>query len=144
MRSSSFNSRFFVLAGALALQAGTIAAQPHQIAEARFIPLGGIQQWITIRGADQSNPVLPFLHGGPGDAQSSLTSVYSPLERDFVLVQWDQRGAGKTLGHSDVLHHATSLERLVEDGIELTNTSGAAYTRARWFLWVNRTVDAVR
>jgi pimeloyl-ACP methyl ester carboxylesterase len=60
-----------------------------------------------------------FLHGGPGDTQSHLTSVYGPLERNFVLVQWDQRGAGKTLARANGANQTTSLERLVEDGIEL-------------------------
>lgn len=114
-----FFSRFLVFVGALALQAVAFGAEPRQIADARFITLGGIQQWVTIRGSDRTKPVLLFLHGGPGDAQSSLTSVYKPFERDFVLVQWDQRGAGKALGHSDVEHPEISLDRLISDGIEL-------------------------
>lgn len=104
---------------ALGPQATAFAAESRQIAEERFITLGGIQQWVTIRGSDRTKPVLLFLHGGPGDAQSSLTSVYKPFERDFVLVQWDQRGAGKTLGYSDAEHQETSLARLIADGIEL-------------------------
>lgn len=81
--------------------------------------LGGIQQWITIRGEDRSKPVLLYLHGGPGDAQSSLPSVYAPLEKDFVLVQWDQRGAGRTLGHLDPDTQPTSLPQLISDAVEL-------------------------
>ena len=41
---------------------------PNGIDDARFVEVGGIQQWITIRGEDRNNPVLLFLHGGPGDA----------------------------------------------------------------------------
>ncbi len=120
MRPSHFSPALLLLTCAVSVSIGALAAESRPIAEARFIPLGGIQQWVTIRGADRSNPVLLFLHGGPGDAQSALTSVYSPLENDFVLVQWDQRGAGRTLGHSDAEHQANSLPRLVEDGVELT------------------------
>ena len=96
-------------------------ARPAPIQEARFLPLGGIDQWITIRGADRSNPVLLFLHGGPGDAQSALVSTYAPLEHDFVLVQWDQRGASKTLARAGGSPQSTSLELLTRDGIELTD-----------------------
>jgi pimeloyl-ACP methyl ester carboxylesterase len=93
--------------------------QPRPIEEARFLLLGGIQQWITIRAADGNKPVLLILHGGPGEAQSPLVSTYAPLEHSFVVVQWDQRGAGKTLGHAGAFPQSTSLELLAEDGIEL-------------------------
>jgi pimeloyl-ACP methyl ester carboxylesterase len=88
-----------------------------QIQESRFVTLGGIEQWITIRGADRANPVLLIVHGGPGDAQSPLPSVYAAYEKDFTIVQWDQRGAGKTY-----VQNRTSPpepERVMSDGIEL-------------------------
>jgi len=59
------------------------------IQETRFVMLGGIEQWITIRGANRENPVLLILHGGPGDAQSALRSAYALYEKDFTVVQWD-------------------------------------------------------
>src|SRR4051812_44435438 len=43
-------------------------ATPNGIDEARYVEVGGLQQWITIRGEDRNNRVLLFLHGGPGDA----------------------------------------------------------------------------
>src|SRR5689334_9047144 len=67
-----------------------------RIADARYVSLGGIDQWITIRGDDDRRPILLLLHGGPGDAQSAYVSAYAPYEPHFVLVQWDQRGAGRT------------------------------------------------
>ena len=60
-----------------------------------FVTIGGVPQWIRIRGQHLSNPALLILHGGPGDAQSELTKLYSPLEVEFTVVQWDQRGAGR-------------------------------------------------
>src|SRR6202049_555580 len=71
------------------LRVVTSPATPIQ--EARFVTLGGIEQWITIRGANRANPVLLVVHGGPGDAQSSLRSTYAVYEKDFTIVQWDQR-----------------------------------------------------
>src|SRR5262245_57722952 len=43
------------------------------IDEARFVRIGGIEQWVTIRGRDRDNPVLLFLHGGPGDVTNPWT-----------------------------------------------------------------------
>lgn len=93
------------------------AAITTPIQEARFVRLGGIEQWITIRGADRANPVLLVLHGGPGDAQSSLRSTYAVYEKDFTIVQWDQRGAGKTYATNP--DSPPEPERVELDGIEL-------------------------
>lgn len=94
---------------------------PHSIStpiqETRFVTLGGIEQWITIRGADRANPVLLVVHGGPGDAQSSLRSTYAVYEKDFTIVQWDQRGAGKTYAKNP--DSPPEPERVALDGIEL-------------------------
>jgi pimeloyl-ACP methyl ester carboxylesterase len=95
------------------------AEGPSRIEESRFVPIGGIEQWVTIRGADKRNPVLLFLHGGPGDTQSQFIKTYEPLERDFVLVHWDQRAAGKTRARATEQPPSASLELLTHDGIEL-------------------------
>jgi pimeloyl-ACP methyl ester carboxylesterase len=63
--------------------------------------------------------MLLILHGGPGDAQSPLVSVYAHLERDFVVVQWDQRGGGRTRARAGTAPQGTSLEQLTKDGIGL-------------------------
>ncbi|MQA90086.1 MAG: alpha/beta fold hydrolase [Gemmatimonas sp.] len=90
-----------------------------RIEEARFLNVGGIDQWITIRGDDTRNPVLLVLHGGPGDVQSPHVDTYAAYERDFVLVQWDQRGAGKTYGRYREGIPPPTLDQLVTDAIEL-------------------------
>lgn len=90
---------------------------PTPIQETRFVTLGGIEQWITIRGANGANPVLLVVHGGPGDAQSSLRSTYAVYEKDFTIVQWDQRGAGKTYAKNP--NSPPEPERVELDGIEL-------------------------
>ncbi|REJ20043.1 MAG: alpha/beta hydrolase [Paenibacillaceae bacterium] len=94
---------------------------PDGIAEYRFVDIGGIKQWVTIRGEDRRNPVLLFVHGGP----ASPYSVFSPLlrewEKHFTLVQWDQRGAGKTFRRSGkTAGGSITLEQLARDGIELS------------------------
>src|SRR5262245_10928819 len=102
----------------LTLPVETARRADLQIAEARYQTIGGAEQWITIRGANAANPVLLFLHGGPGDIQSPLSDIYQPLEQNFVLVQWDQRGAGRTLARAG-RQQPVSLEQLTRDGIEL-------------------------
>jgi pimeloyl-ACP methyl ester carboxylesterase len=72
---------------------------PGSIAVIETITLGGVEQTVTIRGADTSKPVLLHLHGGPGMPSSpwaTWNDYYADLEENFVLVHWDQRGAGKS------------------------------------------------
>lgn len=69
---------------------------PDPIAELIPAEIGGMTQWLLIRGEDRSNPILLWLHGGPGSAQMPIHGVTAALERDFVVVHWDQRGAGKS------------------------------------------------
>src|SRR5271170_4055523 len=92
------------------------------IDEASFVTVGGIEQWITIRGQDRDNAVLLFLHGGPGDVTNPWTfALFAPWEKYFSVVQWDQRGAGRTLRKSGPAVAPTiTVDRMVQDGIELT------------------------
>lgn len=94
-----------------------VETQTRRVEEASFVRIGGIEQWVTIRGDDRRKPVLLLLHGGPGDVQSPFISIYAPYETDFVLVQWDERGAGQTFAKSGAA--GVTLERLVADGIDL-------------------------
>ncbi|MEO8309429.1 MAG: hypothetical protein ABI616_15450 [Pseudomonadota bacterium] len=57
-----------------------VATAGGRIEEARYLPVGGIQQWVTIRGDDDRNPVLMLLHGGPGDVQSPFVTTCAPYE----------------------------------------------------------------
>jgi pimeloyl-ACP methyl ester carboxylesterase len=97
-------------------------ASPKGIDEGQFVAIGGIEQWITIRGWDRDNPMLLFLHGGPGDVTNPWTfALFAPWEKHFTVVQWDQRGAGKTLRKSGPTVAPTiTVDRMVQDGIELT------------------------
>jgi len=92
---------------------------PPGVQKDRFVRIGGIDQWISLRGEDAGNPVLLLLHGGPGNAMSGLTyDVLRPLEAHFTVAQWDQRGAGKTFGrHGKAGADEMTIERMVQDGI---------------------------
>lgn len=90
-----------------------------RIEEAGFVTLGGIEQWVTIRGDDRSNPVLLHVHGGPGFAFSAFTAEFAPDEADYTVVQWDQRGSGCTFGRYGANTPDVTIERIARDGIEL-------------------------
>ncbi len=91
------------------------------IDEARYVRLGGIEQWITIRGEDRRNPVLLFLHGGPGDVINPWAYAgFRSWLRAFTVVHWDQRGAGRTRGKNGPTPAGSlTIERMTQDGIEL-------------------------
>lgn len=80
----------------------TIAAQtripsPIGVESLERVTLGGIPQWILVRGWDRRNPILLFLHGGPGFPETAVARLFSTeLEKHFTVVHWDQRGAGKS------------------------------------------------
>ncbi len=95
---------------------------PNRIDESKYVVIGGIEQWISIRGEDRANPVLLFLHGGPGDATNPWAyAVFRPWLEKFTVVQWDQRGAGRTLGRNGrSLGPTITVDRMVRDGIELS------------------------
>jgi pimeloyl-ACP methyl ester carboxylesterase len=94
---------------------------PKGIDEAQYVTIGGIEQWVTIRGWDRGNPVLLFLHGGPGDVTSPWTfALFAPWEKQFTVVQWDQRGAGRTLRKTVSVAPTMTVDRMVQDGIELS------------------------
>ena len=67
---------------------------PNGIVEQRFVRVGGIDQWIQLRGEDRDNPVLLILHGGPG-WQRGVHPALRPWEQHFTVVQWDHRGPAR-------------------------------------------------
>ena len=96
---------------------------PNGIQEDRFVNVGGIAQWISIRGEDRANPVLLLVHGGPGDATSLYGwALLRPWFKHYTVVQWDQRGAGKTFGRNGRATPDVTLSRIVHDGIELVDS----------------------
>ena len=90
---------------------------PNGIDEAKFIRVDGTDQWITIRGENKANPIILFLHGGPSEANSPFASLYRPFEKDYVFVQWDQPGAGKTYIKAGRHQPKFTLESMAADGI---------------------------
>ena len=70
--------------------------RPDAVASLEQLDLSGARQWVLIRG-QPNKPILLFLHGGPGMPTMYLAYAFQrPLERDFLVVQWDRRGEGKS------------------------------------------------
>ena len=81
------------------------------------VELGGVPQWVSIRGRHRRNPILLFLHGGPGTVFSGVAySFQGPWEEYFTVVHWDQRGSGRSRKRAD---QPIGLETLVSDAIAL-------------------------
>jgi len=107
---------------------------PDGIYELKPLKIGGIDQWILVRGKSLGNPLLLFLHGGPGDAQIAYVKTYNNLlEEHFIVVNWDQRGAG--LSYSTNLPKETmKIEQFVDDTKELITYLLHTYKKEKLFL----------
>ena len=94
---------------------------PGSIAELTTVRLGGKDQAIMIRGYSVDKPVLLYLSGGPGQTDLPYTRVlFKDLEKDFIVVGWDQRGSGKSYAALDPVATLT-LDQAVSDTIELAD-----------------------
>jgi proline iminopeptidase len=88
------------------------------------VRIGGIDQWLHVRGEDRNNPILLFIHGGPGQAFIPFAREFQrPWERHFTVVQWDQRGAGKTYASNDreLQRRTLTVARMQADALEVVN-----------------------
>lgn len=108
-------------ANAATIPAQAITCTGQALDEAGFVRLGGIEQWVTIKGSDCRNPVILVIHGGPGNPNTVYANLpYKAWEKEFTLVQWDQRGAGKTFSRNPATEEAAlSLDLMAKDGTEL-------------------------
>jgi pimeloyl-ACP methyl ester carboxylesterase len=109
---------------------------PNGIDEAKAVEIGGIRQWITVRGRDQRNPILLVLHGSP--AAPDLPSRYlfeEPWTDYFTVVEWDQRGSGKTYKLNDPQKVAPTMhaDRMAQDTEELVAYLRATYEKKKIF-----------
>ncbi|GAB3790337.1 alpha/beta hydrolase [Dyella agri] len=101
------------------------------------VRIGGIDQWVSIRGADRRNPILLMVHGGPGWV-SMPTSWYFQRgwEEYFTVVQWDQRGAGSTYAANDPAAVAPTMtpERMIGDTEEMVAWLRKKFGKRKIFL----------
>ncbi|HNU05351.1 MAG TPA: alpha/beta hydrolase [Anaerolineae bacterium] len=104
---------------------------PNSIASLEKVKLGGADQWLIVRGQDVNKPVLLFLSGGPGASEAARVLRFNQeLEKDFVVVIWEQRGCGKSYPARDDL----TVERYTADVIELAQMLGQRFGQEKIYL----------
>ena len=105
-----------------------------RIDAAERVCLGGVEQWISLRSENVANPILLFLHGGPGTAQIFWSrKSQRPLEKDFLVVNWDQRGAGRSY-HPRLDQADMTIARFVADCEELIEILLRRFKQEKIFL----------
>ena len=93
----------------------------NSVAEVEYVRLGGIDQWVMMRGENIDNPPLIVLHGGPGMSEMGFfRHCNASLERHFTVVHWDQRGAGKSFDRN-IPRSSMTLDQFVADLDELVD-----------------------
>jgi proline iminopeptidase len=99
---------------------------PNGINSLESVRIGGIEQWVEVRGQNVNNPILLFIHGGPGIAFIPLAGAWqASWERYLTVVQWDQRGAGKTYASNDkeLQRRTMNVPQMEQDTLEVVNFS---------------------
>lgn len=90
------------------------------IVESSFFDVNGAQQWVYARGESRNNPILLFLHPGPGFVATGFANGYQTLlEKHFIVIHWHMRGAGKSYSRS-VSKERMSIDMLVDDTIDIS------------------------
>jgi pimeloyl-ACP methyl ester carboxylesterase len=110
---------------------------PGAVERLERVRIGGIDQWVSIRGTDRRNPILLMIHGGPGFVAMPTSWYFQRGWEDyFTVVQWDQRGAGKTYASNDPALVAPTMtrERMVADGEEMVAWLRAEFGKQRIFV----------
>ena len=109
----------------------------HGIEELIAVQINGIPQYLSIRGKDLRNPILLFIHGGPASPEMPADYTFqTPWEDYFTVVEWDQRGTGKTYAASDPAKIADTITipQMTSDAIEVVQYLRSRFGRQKLFV----------
>ncbi|MCL6613303.1 MAG: alpha/beta hydrolase [Firmicutes bacterium] len=107
---------------------------PGSIASLEKVNIGGVEQWLLIRGKSINNPVLLFIHGGPGSAEGPLVCHYNKkLEDYFIVVNWDQRGAGKSYSRKIPVETMT-IAQFISDAYQVVDLLRKRFNQDKIFV----------
>ena len=110
---------------------------PNGVQEAYETVIGGVKQWVYVRGQDKNNPLLLFVHGGPASPMAPVAWLFQrPLEEYFTVVHYDQRAAGKTYAANDTtgLGGTIRIAQYVQDALDLTDFIRKKYGKQKVIL----------
>jgi pimeloyl-ACP methyl ester carboxylesterase len=94
---------------------------PGSLSERVTAKIGGIPQGMIIQSVDPANPVLLFLHGGPGMTEFFMEQDYpTGLEQHFTMVWWEQRGAGMSFS-TDIPPETMTMDQMISDTVEVAD-----------------------
>jgi len=116
------------------IREGNFRIIENSIAELTTVNIGGRNQSIMVRGVDKSNPIILVLHGGPGYPFISYARKFQGLlEENFVVVNWDQRGSGKSYS-MNIDEDTMTQEQLERDTEELIDYLCERFEREKIFI----------
>jgi pimeloyl-ACP methyl ester carboxylesterase len=110
---------------------------PRGIEELIPVPINGIPQYLSIRGKDLRNPILLVIHGGPASPEMPTDYTFqTPWEDFFTVVEWDQRGTGKTYAANDPAKIADTITipQMTSDAIEVVKYLRSRFLKQKIFV----------
>lgn len=110
---------------------------PNGIQETYQTRLGGLNQWVFVRGQDRNNPIILFVHGGPASPMAPVSWLFQrPIEEYFTVVHYDQRASGKTYAANDTINlgNTIRIEQYVKDAVELAEFIRKKYGKEKIIL----------
>ena len=107
---------------------------PESISVIEKWKIGGLDQYIIIRGSNKNNPVLLFLHGGPGSPEFAFFRAQNKsIEKYFTVIHWEQRGSGKSFS-PDIPVNTMNVEQFISDTIEITELAKKKFNTDKIYL----------
>ncbi len=107
---------------------------PGSISVIEKVMLGGEEQYLIIRGADSTKPVMLFLHGGPGSPEYAfMKQTNQAIENEFVMVYWEQRGAGKSF-NKNIQPESMTVDQFISDTKDLSEMLAERFNKEKIYL----------
>jgi len=112
-----------------------ISSSTDSVAKIDYVEIGGLEQCVLVRSKNTDNPIMLFLHGGPGMSMMYLAHEFQrPLEENFTVVQWDRRAAGKTYSHNKSAAADMNVRQIIDDAYALIDTLQQRYNKRKLIL----------